>query len=193
MDKKQSNVVQGLLKRPEIYLDDFMIIEILLKSEMDIVELVLKHPSFDVNRGNGELLRYACSDDKYIHITKELLKFPNIDINAVNSKGKTAYELTGYYDRSESPLNRALLVADPRCHTVGLTIKTRPQSKKTNALGKEILSKVDYNFIFENPIVDGLPVRLLEIGDLEVPTGQLAVCDPLVCYKIKPLSKTVSP
>ncbi len=56
----------------------------------------------------------------------------------------------------------------------------------------EILSKVDYNIIFNNNAVEGIPVQLFEIGDLNVPTGKLVVCDPLAPYNIKPLSRSVS-
>lgn len=64
--------------------------------------------------------------------------------------------------------------------------------KFTNKKKTEVLSEVDYNIIFDNKIVDGIPVEILEIGKLNVPTGRLVVCDPLVYYNIKPFSKTVS-
>ena len=56
-----------------------------------------------------------------------------------------------------------------------------------------MLSHADYNEIFNNDIVDGMPVELLEIGELHVPTGQIVVCDPLVLPDMPPLNKTVKP
>jgi len=57
----------------------------------------------------------------------------------------------------------------------------------------EIYSHADYNVIFENKFVEDTEVQLLDIGLLNVPTGQLVVCDPLVLPDAMPLSKTVKP
>lgn len=57
----------------------------------------------------------------------------------------------------------------------------------------EKLSNVDYNIILDNPIVEGIPIELLEIGELYVPTGRIVVCDPLVVPDMSPLSKVVKP
>src|SRR5690349_16657523 len=54
-------------------------------------------------------------------------------------------------------------------------------------------SEFDYNIVFENSVVNGIPVELLEIGDLNVPSGKIVVCDPLVTPDMPPLSLTVSP
>lgn len=64
----------------------------------------------------------------------------------------------------------------------------KKKGKKT-----EKLSHADYNKIFENSIVDGVPIELLEIGKLNVPTGQIVVCDPLVEPGMPPLNKTIHP
>lgn len=57
----------------------------------------------------------------------------------------------------------------------------------------EHLSSVDYNIVFENKVVDGDSVQVLEIGQLEVPSGQIVVCDPLVVPDMLPLNKKVPP
>jgi len=57
----------------------------------------------------------------------------------------------------------------------------------------EKLSHADYNRIFENSVINGIPIELLEIGELNVPTGQIVVCDPLVVPDMPPLNKTIRP
>ncbi|MCG8700142.1 MAG: DUF4241 domain-containing protein [Bacteroidales bacterium] len=57
----------------------------------------------------------------------------------------------------------------------------------------EILSHTDYNFIFENNIVEDIPIEVLNIGNINLPTGKVVVCDPLVVPDMPPLSKSVSP
>lgn len=57
----------------------------------------------------------------------------------------------------------------------------------------EVLSHTDYNLFFENQIVDGTPVEILEIGQLNTPSGQIAVCDPLVYPDMLPLNRKVKP
>jgi len=57
----------------------------------------------------------------------------------------------------------------------------------------EFVSHADYNIIFENKEVQGTPVELLEIGNLNAPSGEIIVCDPLVFHDIVPLSKKISP
>jgi hypothetical protein len=64
---------------------------------------------------------------------------------------------------------------------------------KKNSKPIEIISHADYNKIFDNDTVDGTPIELLEIGELNVPTGQIVVCDPLVVPDMPPLTKTVKP
>ncbi|WP_299122396.1 DUF4241 domain-containing protein [uncultured Winogradskyella sp.] len=57
----------------------------------------------------------------------------------------------------------------------------------------EVLSHADYNIIFENTIVENIPIEVLEIGNLNVPSEQIVVCDPLVFYDVKPLVKKIKP
>lgn len=64
-------------------------------------------------------------------------------------------------------------------------------NKKNKQIEK--LSQADYNIIFENSLVEGVPVETLNIGELNVPTGRIVVCDPLVVPDMPPLNKTVSP
>lgn len=64
--------------------------------------------------------------------------------------------------------------------------------KKKNII-VEKLAPSDFNIIFNNTIVDGVTIELLEIGKLNTPTGQIVVCDPLVVPNTMPLNKTVQP
>lgn len=57
----------------------------------------------------------------------------------------------------------------------------------------EKLSHADYNVIFNNPVVENIPVEVLNIGNLTVPSGKIVVCDPLVTPDMPPLSRTVKP
>jgi len=53
---------------------------------------------------------------------------------------------------------------------------------------------VDYNKYFDNAEVDKTPVEQLLLGVLNVPTGHIIVCDPLVgIYETNPLTRTVAP
>jgi len=63
--------------------------------------------------------------------------------------------------------------------------------KKKPAKKTEIYSHADYNKIFENDTIDGIPIELIEIGKLKVPTGKIVVCDPLVTPDMKPLKRDV--
>jgi hypothetical protein len=56
---------------------------------------------------------------------------------------------------------------------------------------EEIYSHADYNIIFENKIVEEIEVEQKNIGLLNIPTGQIVVCDPLVVPDALPLIKTV--
>jgi hypothetical protein len=64
---------------------------------------------------------------------------------------------------------------------------------KSKTKQTERLSHVDYNKIFENDVVDGIAVELFEIGKLNIPTGKIVVCDPLVLPNTPPFTKTVRP
>lgn len=54
-------------------------------------------------------------------------------------------------------------------------------------------SIVDYNLILENKTLNGLEISQLNIGNLNVPTGKIIVCDPLVSSNWIPLSKNINP
>lgn len=62
-----------------------------------------------------------------------------------------------------------------------------------NKKSQEIYSHADYNLIFENNFIDDSTIEVLNIGNLNVPTGQIVVCDPLVVPDCMPLNKTVLP
>jgi hypothetical protein len=62
------------------------------------------------------------------------------------------------------------------------------------ASNKVKASLVDYNQFFENKAVDDTPLELLNLGELNISTGQIIACDPLVClYDTAPFTKTVQP
>ena len=65
--------------------------------------------------------------------------------------------------------------------------------KKKTKKKTEVRSHADYNLIFDNKEVEHTPIELLEIGDLNVPSGQIVVCDPLAYSDMPPLTKTVKP
>ncbi len=50
---------------------------------------------------------------------------------------------------------------------------------------------VDYNIILENEVVNGTPVRMVELGLLNVPTGAIVVCDPLAIPDFDPLNRKI--
>lgn len=58
---------------------------------------------------------------------------------------------------------------------------------------QEKYSHADYNLIFENKIIEDIEIETLDIGKLNVPSGQIVVCDPLALSDISPLNKTVPP
>lgn len=65
--------------------------------------------------------------------------------------------------------------------------------KLFNKSPKEIYSHADYNIIFENKLVEDIQIEQIDIGLLNVPTGQIVVCDPLAYPDWPPLTKTVPP
>lgn len=72
------------------------------------------------------------------------------------------------------------------------------ETKKKNIIKKkivqrDILSPINYNQFFENTIVDKTPIKVIEIGNLKVPTGKIVACDPLVTVDFTPFNKTVKP
>jgi len=55
-------------------------------------------------------------------------------------------------------------------------------------------SVVDYNRYFENNVLDTIPLELLPLGQLTLPTGQVIACDPFVCiHDSLPFNRTVEP
>lgn len=68
------------------------------------------------------------------------------------------------------------------------------QTKQNNAIKlEEKLSIVDYNLIIENKTHDDIEIETLEIGNVNLPTGKIIICDPLMYIDSKPLVKTVTP
>jgi hypothetical protein len=70
--------------------------------------------------------------------------------------------------------------------------RTKDAPKK-KIVQHDILSDINYNQVFENKIVDKTPIKLLEIGDLKVPSGKIVACDPLTTVDFTPFNKTVKP
>ncbi len=65
---------------------------------------------------------------------------------------------------------------------------------KDKLLNKVKLSSVDYNKFFENKTIDNTPLEFLELGELNLLTGKIIACDPLVClYDTSPFTRTVQP
>lgn len=50
---------------------------------------------------------------------------------------------------------------------------------------------VDYNIILENETVEGKPVKMVDMGLLNVPTGSIVVCDPLAIPDFAPLNRKI--
>jgi hypothetical protein len=62
-----------------------------------------------------------------------------------------------------------------------------------NQRSKVKLSSIDYNKYFDNSEIEGIPLELLPLGELSVPSGEIVVCDPLVNYGAVPLTRKVKP
>ena len=55
-------------------------------------------------------------------------------------------------------------------------------------------SLVDYNQYFDNQIINNTPIELFSLGQLNVITGQIIACDPLVSlYRALPFTKRAKP
>jgi hypothetical protein len=78
--------------------------------------------------------------------------------------------------------------AEPKIDKKMFGLFEKKTKKKT-----EILSHADYNIIFDNKIVEETPIEKLEIGKLNLPTGKIVICDPLVYSETAPLTKKVKP
>jgi hypothetical protein len=73
-----------------------------------------------------------------------------------------------------------------------------PNNRTSDALKKkviqhDVLSRINYNQFFESKVIDKIPIQLLEIGNLNVPTGKIVACDPLTTVDFIPFNKTVKP
>jgi hypothetical protein len=56
------------------------------------------------------------------------------------------------------------------------------------------LSLVDYNNFFDSPEVDDVPLELFDLGNLNLPTGNIIAADPLVMLDgAKPFNRTIAP
>lgn len=79
--------------------------------------------------------------------------------------------------------------------TKSTELKNESSIEKTTVkyLNSDKLSLVDYNLILENKILNGLEISHLNIGNLNVTTGKIIVCDPLVSSNWIPLSKNIRP
>ncbi|GAB5465675.1 MAG: DUF4241 domain-containing protein [Candidatus Kapaibacteriales bacterium] len=54
-----------------------------------------------------------------------------------------------------------------------------------------MLSHADYNKLFDSDSIDGMPITVIDIGKLNVTTGQIVVCDPLVTFDLQSLNREV--
>lgn len=55
-------------------------------------------------------------------------------------------------------------------------------------------SKFDFNVLFQNQELDGVPLTLLPLGHLSLPTGKIIAGDPLVCFeRLSPFKRAVAP
>jgi Protein of unknown function (DUF4241) len=55
-------------------------------------------------------------------------------------------------------------------------------------------SLIDYNQYFGGTILDNTPLELFNLGELNLSTGKIIACDPLVClYDTLPFTRTVQP
>lgn len=89
-----------------------------------------------------------------------------------------------------------LVLSFSSCNTHQQTNSEKDQEmlnlfKKKSEKKTEVLSHADYNLIFDNEEVEGMPISVIEIGMLKVPTGKIVVCDPLVIIDIEPLNRQV--
>jgi hypothetical protein len=56
------------------------------------------------------------------------------------------------------------------------------------------LSPIDYNKYFDSVIIENMPLRFLNLGEVALPTGKIVACDPLVCLDdTLPFIETVNP
>ena len=63
--------------------------------------------------------------------------------------------------------------------------------KKKSDKAKVKLSSIDYNIYFENAIIEDTPIEILNLGDLNLPTGQIVACDPSLLWDATPFNRAV--
>jgi hypothetical protein len=81
----------------------------------------------------------------------------------------------------ETQVRGTLLIVKFNMHLFGNSSKQQPGFP----------SVVDYNIILENEIVDGIPIKIVDMGLLDVPTGHIVVCDPLAIPDFAPLNRKI--
>ena len=55
-------------------------------------------------------------------------------------------------------------------------------------------SSINYNLYFDTKEVKGTTLEFLDLGNLNLPTGKIVACDPLVCLgEVQAFTKTVKP
>jgi hypothetical protein len=55
-------------------------------------------------------------------------------------------------------------------------------------------ASVDYNQYFDNTHTNDIPVEIHHLGDLNITSGKIVACDPMIClYDSLPFTKTVQP
>jgi hypothetical protein len=57
----------------------------------------------------------------------------------------------------------------------------------------EYVSHTDYNRIFDNKMVDEMQVEEINAGDLNLVTGKIVACDPIIEPDLPPFKNTVKP
>ena len=73
-----------------------------------------------------------------------------------------------------------------------LSGKSDEKSSKINS-GNEKLSTVDYNAIIGKSEIDGMALEILDLGNINLPSGKIIASDPLANSDTIPFSQKVSP
>jgi hypothetical protein len=55
------------------------------------------------------------------------------------------------------------------------------------------ISHANYDRLYTEPVIDGMPIERLRLTELNVPTGELVVTDPLVVPDLLPFARKVAP
>jgi hypothetical protein len=64
-------------------------------------------------------------------------------------------------------------------------------NSQTNTIEK--ISEIDYNKYFNKKMIENIPVEVIDLGTLSLPTGEIVACDPLVNPETRPFSRKVTP